>query len=99
MEAARKKGTERGMGCHLPQAWLPGQEVCQRCVEVRKAAANVSRTVTSWPSLGSRSCFAEDSRFEACNSLIQERPGYQPPPKVGILHQCCLFQSTADNKK
>lgn len=69
-EAAPGQCVEQYEACHLPQAWLPGQKVCQRCVVVRKAAADIPLRGTSQPSLSSRSRFAEDARLETCNRAI-----------------------------
>jgi len=59
---------EQDRSCHLSQAGLPGQELCQLRIELCKAAADV----ICMSLLGLRNCssLAKCARLEACDRAV-----------------------------
>jgi len=59
---------EQDRSCHLSQAGLPGQELCQLRIVLCKAAADV--ICMSLLGLRNRSSLAKCARLEACTRAI-----------------------------
>lgn len=59
---------KQGRSCHLSQAGLPGQELCQLRIVLCKAAADV--ICMSLLGLRNRSSLAKCARLEACARAI-----------------------------